>query len=83
MQRHNRSRAIVVANRRKYQAQLKSVDASAVLVEGRDIKRVVAVEFPSYEAARSCYEDPTYQEARRYALQASKRELLILKANLA
>ncbi len=28
------------------------------------------MEFPSYEQANACYDDPAYQEARQFALQA-------------
>ncbi|BBQ01650.1 hypothetical protein BSFA1_67780 (plasmid) [Burkholderia sp. SFA1] len=67
----------------KYQAKLKTVDASSVLREARDAQRVLVVEFPSHEAAVACYEDPAYQEAKQFALQASKRELLIVAGELA
>jgi len=40
------------------------------------------VEFPSYEQANACYDDPAYQEARQFALQASERELLIFEGEL-
>jgi uncharacterized protein (DUF1330 family) len=66
----------------KYQAKLKTVDASSVLKERRDTQRVLVVEFPSHEAAIACYEDPAYQEAKQFALRASNRELLILAGEL-
>jgi uncharacterized protein (DUF1330 family) len=53
-----------------------------LLKEARDTSLVV-VEFPSFEMARDCYEDPVYQEAKKFALQASIRDLLIFEGELA
>jgi uncharacterized protein (DUF1330 family) len=53
-----------------------------VLKESIWSARVVVVEFPSYAQARACYNDPAYQEALKYALQASKRELLMFEGEL-
>lgn len=66
----------------KYQARLNPAKAP-VLREARHTGRVTVVEFPSYEAAKACYEDPAYQEARQFALRASRRELLIFEGDLA
>jgi uncharacterized protein (DUF1330 family) len=54
-----------------------------MLIEARDARRVIIVEFPSYEVAKACYDDPAYEEARQFALQASNRELLILQGEIA
>lgn len=66
----------------KYQARINPLKTPPLLKEARDAHRVVIVEFPSYELARACYDDPAYEEARRFALQASNRELLILSGEL-
>ncbi len=66
----------------KYQARVNPLKAPPLLKEVRDARRVTIVEFPSYELAQACYEDPDYEEARRFALQASNRELLILQGEL-
>jgi uncharacterized protein (DUF1330 family) len=54
-----------------------------LLKEARNTARVIIAEFPSYEVAKACYEDPAYQEARRFALQASQRDLLIFEGEIA
>ena len=56
---------------------------SAVVEEARDTSRVIIAEFPSYEIAKTCYEDPAYQEARQFALRASNRDLLIFEGEIA
>jgi uncharacterized protein (DUF1330 family) len=67
----------------RFGAIVRVLDASAVLREAHTTRRIVAVEFPSIEMARSCYADPAYQEAMRFAQVASSRELLIIEADLA
>lgn len=67
----------------KYRARLNPLEVPPLLKEARDTHRVVVVEFPSYELARACYDDPAYQEAKRFALRASNRQLLILQGELA
>ena len=68
---------------RKYQARLNPTMAPPLVKEARDTARVIIVEFPSYEQAKACYEDPAYAEARRFALRASQRDLLIIEGDLA
>lgn len=65
----------------KYQARLKLLDASALL-EVHDTQRVLAVEFPSYDQAKACYDDPAYTEAKAVALRAYRRELIIIEGDL-
>lgn len=65
----------------KYAASLKLLDAA--LEESDGAKRVLAVEFASYDQAKACYEDPAYAEAKVFALQASKRQLIIIEGLLA
>ncbi|OWV77158.1 hypothetical protein ATY76_04210 [Rhizobium sp. R339] len=67
----------------KYNARINPLEVPPALKEARDAHRVTIVEFPSYELATACYDDPAYQEACRFALRASNRELLILKGELA
>jgi hypothetical protein len=40
------------------------------------------VEFPSLEIAKACYADPAYQEAKRFALKASNRVLVMFGGDL-
>ncbi|MGF6976179.1 uncharacterized protein (DUF1330 family) [Paraburkholderia sp. JPY465] len=67
----------------KFGAKLKSLDSGAALKEAQTTRRVVVVEFASYERALACYADPAYEEAKQHALKASKRELLIVEGDFA
>ena len=67
----------------KYQARLNPSSVPPILKEARDTRRVIVVEFPSYEIAKACYDDPAYQKAARHAQQASDRQLLIFEGELA
>ena len=66
----------------RYQARLNPTKVPPLLKEARNTARVIIAEFPSYEMAKACYEDPAYQEARRFALRASKRDLLIFEGEI-
>lgn len=66
----------------EYGAKVKVLEAGA-LMEAHDTRRVVAVEFPTYERAKACYDDPAYAEARQFALRASRREMIIIEGELA
>lgn len=67
----------------RYQARLNPTKVPPLLREARNTSRVIFAEFPSYEMAKACYEDPAYQEARQFASQASKRDLLIFEGEIA
>lgn len=67
----------------KYQAKLKVLDANTVLAEAGQTRRVLLVEFPSLDAAKACYADSAYQEAKAVALKAYRRELLIVEGDFA
>ena len=47
--------------------------------EGADFFRVAMLEFPSYEQALACYDDPHYQAILPVALRAYERELTIVE----
>ncbi len=66
----------------QYGAKLKVLEATA-LVEVHTTRRVLAVEFPTYEHAKACYNDPAYIEAKQFALRASRREMIIIEGDLA
>lgn len=63
----------------RYAAKINVLDTAAVLHETQGYSRVVIVEFESYDKALECYLDSEYQIAKALAVQASRRELLILK----
>jgi uncharacterized protein (DUF1330 family) len=67
----------------KYRARLNPAKVPLLLKEARNTSRVIIAELPSYEVAKACYEDPAYQEARQFALRASKRDLLIFEGEVA
>jgi uncharacterized protein (DUF1330 family) len=66
----------------KFQARVNPLDVPPMLKEARDAARVIIVEFPSLELAKACYDDPAYQEAKTFALQAAHRHLLIVEGEL-
>ncbi|MDX8512540.1 DUF1330 domain-containing protein [Mesorhizobium captivum] len=66
----------------KYQARVNPSKQPPLLMEARDAQRLLVVEFPSLEIAKACYSDPAYGEAMRFALQASKRVLVIFEGDL-
>jgi uncharacterized protein (DUF1330 family) len=43
-------------------------------------RRVVIIEFPSFEAARQWYHSPAYQEARAIRTPVSEAEFIIVEA---
>ena len=49
--------------------------------EGNDHSRLAIIEFPSYEQALACYDDPDYQASLHYAQAAygNERELIIVE----
>ncbi|MCX2891179.1 MULTISPECIES: DUF1330 domain-containing protein [Pseudomonas] len=65
----------------QYGAKLKVLEESA-LVESESTYRVLAVEFPNYQQAKACYHDPAYVEAKQFAQRASRREMIIIEADL-
>ena len=49
--------------------------------EGDSYPRILLVEFPSYESARACYDDPDYQAALPFARDAYvHRDLIIVES---
>ena len=65
----------------KYQAKILASKGAHQTVEGEDRPRNLIIEFPSYEQALACYNDPDYSEAAEFALQAYDRELVIIQGN--
>jgi uncharacterized protein (DUF1330 family) len=48
-------------------------------VEGTFRSRNVVLEFPSYDAARRCYQSPEYQQARSFRTDAAEGDILIIE----
>ena len=66
----------------KYNAKIKVLESGA-LVESHSSTRVLTVEFPNFEQAKACYNDPAYAEAKRFAIRAYRREMIIIEGDLA
>jgi uncharacterized protein (DUF1330 family) len=67
----------------RYGARLVTGSEAVAAVEARDATRVLLVEFPSFEAAKACYDDPAYRAARDVALRAAERSLVLLRGEIA
>ena len=65
----------------KYQAKILASKGSHQTVEGQDRPRNLIIEFPSYQAALDCYDDPDYQAAMVYVNRAYVRDLVIVEGN--
>jgi uncharacterized protein (DUF1330 family) len=48
-------------------------------MEGRGRGRNVVIEFPSFEAAKACYESPEYQEAKAIRVTVADAEMVIVE----
>ncbi|MEQ8480696.1 MAG: DUF1330 domain-containing protein [Hoeflea sp.] len=47
--------------------------------EGNSRSRNVVIEFPSFEAARACYDSETYRKARAIRQEVSEGEIIIIE----
>lgn len=63
----------------KYSAKQRALSPGETLLETNGYSRALVVEFDSYEAAVSCYQEEAYQAAKAFAVKACQRELLILR----
>ncbi len=50
-------------------------------VEGTHYPRQLIVRFDSYDAAKTCYEDPEYQASLEFAARAYSREVSIIEGS--
>lgn len=50
-----------------------------VILEGGDYERSIVVRFPSVERAVECYHSPEYSEARKYAVGAAERHMVVVE----
>ncbi len=65
----------------KYSARMVAARGRHETREGEDHPRVLIVEFPSYEDALACYDDPDYQAALPFASKGYDRELVIVEGS--
>lgn len=63
----------------RYGATVRVLDRTQVLVETQGHTRVMVVEFDRHESAVACYRDAAYQQAMAFAVQASRRDVLVLR----
>ena len=49
------------------------------LREGQARSRNVVIEFPSYQAAKDCYDSPEYQEAKAFRTPVSEGDIIIIE----
>lgn len=49
------------------------------ICEGTDKSRHVVIEFPSFEAAVSCFHSPLYQEARSFRMDVAEADVIIVE----
>ncbi len=66
---------------KKYGARMLAGRGRHQTREGQDHVRNLIIEFPSYESAVACYEDPAYQAALADVRKAYRRELTIVEGN--
>lgn len=51
-----------------------------VMVEGEaETRRTVVIEFPSYQAAKDCYESDIYQSAKKFREGAGEGQFLVIE----
>ena len=62
---------------RKFGARYTTRGGKMDVVEGKSRSRIVIIEFPSYEAALTCYRSPEYQAAAEFRRKASLGEILV------
>ena len=62
----------------KYGARVLSSDVNGIAFEGKSKTMNAIIEFPSEEAARNCYNDPDYQEAKKIRISSTSNCSMIL-----
>ena len=63
----------------KYGAKFLTRGGKSEMVEGKLRSRVVVIEFPSFEAALSCYRSPEYAAAKKLREHASAADIVVLE----
>ena len=65
----------------RYGAKVIASRGSHTTMEGEDRARNLIIEFPTYQDALDCYNDPDYTEAVEFVKKAFDRELVIIDGN--
>ena len=66
---------------KRYQGKILASMGQHQTVEGEDRPRNLILEFPTYQHALDCYNDPDYAVAMEFMLKACDRELVIVEGN--
>ncbi|RPD39987.1 DUF1330 domain-containing protein [Chitinophaga barathri] len=68
----------VLALLRKYGAEVLASDTEGIAVEGAPRKMNAIIQFPSEEAAMTCYNDPEYQPLKSIRQRATANCTMVL-----
>jgi uncharacterized protein (DUF1330 family) len=63
----------------KYGARFLIRGGEFELREGQARSRNVVIEFPSYQAAKDCYDSPEYQHAKAFRTPVSEGDIIIIE----
>ncbi|HWK65753.1 MAG TPA: DUF1330 domain-containing protein [Rhizobiaceae bacterium] len=63
----------------RYGAKFLARGGAYEAMEGRGRGRNVVIEFPSFEAAKNCYESPEYQAAKAIRQKHAEAEMIIVE----
>jgi len=64
---------------RKYGGRYTTRGGKTEVVEGKARSRIVIIEFPSYEAAMTCYRSPEYATAIALRQAAADADLIVIE----
>ena len=64
---------------RKYGGRYTTRGGRTECVEGKSRSRIVVIEFPSYEAAMTCYRSPEYAKAIAMRQAAADADLIVIE----
>ncbi|HTT46991.1 MAG TPA: DUF1330 domain-containing protein [Pseudolabrys sp.] len=64
---------------RKYRGRYTTRGGRTECVEGKSRSRIVVIEFPSFEAAMTCYRSPEYAKAIALRQAAADADLIVIE----
>jgi uncharacterized protein (DUF1330 family) len=64
---------------RKFGARYTTRGGKMEVVEGKSRSRIVIIEFPSYDAAMTCYRSPAYAKAIVMRQAAAEADLIVIE----
>jgi uncharacterized protein (DUF1330 family) len=66
----------------KYGGKVLAIDTDAVSIEGKGKMMNAIIQFPTQEAALSCYNDPEYKKIKRIRIDATSDVTMVLAKGL-